>query len=240
MYNISLPISNKKIYWQNYGRLLLVARLQTGPQHWREINTLELSLQKLQNLAHWNWNRTSKHINVDNLKRVIDVGCGIATFDLTLHHLNKDIEFFLVDKTTVEYPKQPTYYSQEYYSYNLWEVFNDSLNSPEVDKSKFNILSPNDEWPDDVDLVISMFSWCWHYPKDYYWTKLVKSLKIGGTLILEVLNVKDRNIIEEISDELGSKPNYDLKYPPADHPYIDHFNLIDGSHGGYYSWIRAR
>jgi len=240
MYNITLPISNKKIYWQDYEKLSLIAKLQTGPQHWREINTVELSLKKIENLAWWNWERTSKYLNVQELKKVIDVGSGIATFDLTLHHLNKDIEFFLVDKTTVDIPKQPPYYSQEYFSYNLWEVFNESLNSPDVDKNKFNLLSPDDEWPSDVDLVISMFSWCWHYPKEYYWDKLLKSLKVGGVLILDVLNIKDRNIVEEISDELGSSPQYDLKYPPIDHPYINQFNLIDGSHGGYYSWIRNR
>jgi len=240
MNSISLPISNKRIYWQNYNKLSLVAKLQTGPQHWKEFNTRELFFKRLEDTALGNWNRTSNHIDVPNLKKVIDVGSGIATFDLTLHHLNKNIEFFLVDKTTVEFPSQPTYYSKEYYSYNLWEVFNESLTSPEVDKNKFNILSPDDDWPADVDLIISMFSWCWHYPKEYYWDKALKSLKVGGTLVLDVLNVKDRDVIEEISSELGAKPKFDLKYPPADHPYLNHFSLINGSHGGYYSWVRAR
>jgi SAM-dependent methyltransferase len=241
MNSISLPISNKKIQWKNYENLSRIVKLQTGPQHWIGNNTPELFLKRLEDVVNWNWNRTFKHLkNIDDIKKVVDVGSGIATFDLTLHHLNKDTEFYLVDKSAIEIPKKATYYSNEHYFYNSWDVLNDSLNSSELDKNKFNLLSNTDEWPSDVDLVISMHSWCWHYPKEYYWPQLLKSLRVRGTLILDVLNVKDKNVVEEISDELGSHPTYDLRYPSDKHPFKDEFTFVNSSHGGYYSWVRSR
>jgi len=240
MYSISLPVSNKSINWKNYEELSRIVKFQTGPQHWQGVNTPELFLTRLESVANWNWNRTSKYIDVHNLKRVIDVGSGIGIFDLTLHNLNKDIEFYLVDKSTVEIPKQATYYSNKHYFYNSWDVVNDSINSSNIDKNKFNLLSPDDNWPSEVDLVISMHSWCWHYSKDYYWDRLLKSLRIGGTLILDVLNLKDKNIVEEISDALGSTPLYDLRYAPETHPFKNEFTFVNGSHGGLYSWIKSR
>jgi SAM-dependent methyltransferase len=240
MYRISLPVSNTTLSCNNYEEFSKVVKLQTGPKHWQGITTPDVFLTRLESVAKWNWDRTSKYFDVHKLKKVIDVGSGIGIYDLTLHHLNQEIEFYLIDKSAVEIPKQATYYSNEHYFYNSWDVVNDFLDSSDVDKNKFNLLSPVDNWPTDVDLVISMHSWCWHYPKEFYWERLLTSLRIGGTLILDVLNVKDRNIVEEISEELGARPSQELRYAPTNHPFANEFTFINGSHGGLYSWVRAR
>jgi len=240
-YSITLPVSNKTISWKNYEGLSRVYKLQTGPQHWAGINTSELFFARVKAQVEWNWARVSKYIDINNLKKVIDVGSGLGLFDLTLHHLNNDTEFYLVDKSIINIPVNIKYYSYEDYPfYHSWNVVTDCLTSSNIDKTKFTFLSPEDVWPNNVDLVISMHSWCWHYPKEYYWGRLLNSLKIGGTLVLDVLNIKDKNIVEEISDQLGATPTYDLRYAPANHPFANEFTLINKSHGGCYSWVRVR
>jgi hypothetical protein len=45
-----------------------------------------------------------------------------------------------------------------------------------------------------------------HYPKEKYWSKVKNTLKPGGKLIVDVRKLKDRNTVEEISDELKCIP----------------------------------
>jgi len=249
---IKLPISNKQLYWQNYEELYRIVRLQTGPWIWTDINNIDPFadrigpfLEKLESIPEWRWSKTPvKHIQPKTIKRVIDIGSGIGLFDITLHALNTDIECFLVDKSKVDNLSGYNYYSidsSKYPFYNSWEVVTDCLTSSNIDKSKFHFISPDDLWPLDVDLIISMHSWCWNYPKELYWDKMLNSLKIGGVLILDVFNIKNRDIIGEISETLGSLPLHDFKYyPPDNHPYINEFTLINKSNGGCYYWIRQK
>jgi phosphopantetheinyl transferase len=45
-----------------------------------------------------------------------------------------------------------------------------------------------------------------HYPKDVYWDRIKQRLKPNGKLIVDIRKLKDKNIVEEISDEFKSNP----------------------------------
>lgn len=94
--------------------------------------------------------------------------------------------------------------------YNSWEPVKDAIKTSEFDEKRFTMLSPEDSFPEDVDLVMSSFSWCWHYSKSKYWNKVFPSLKKGGKLLLDCLVSKQDTTIQEISEEMKCKP---IKYP---------------------------
>ena len=99
-----------------------------------------------------------------------------------------------------------------------------------------------------MDIVTSAWSWCWHYPFEVYADKLLKSLKIGGTLMLTMQNPPDlRDVPKKISELLGSEPIYYERHHISTacnddldntgkpiHRYADSNN----EYGGFYVWIR--
>ena len=77
-------------------------------------------------------------------------------------------------------------------------------------------LSPENAWPAQIDVITSYFSYCFHYPKEKYWTNILSSLKIGGKLILDVRMLADRDVVEEITEDMKCQPTiqwFDSKLP---------------------------
>lgn len=255
--SIPLLIPDRSLAWQNDEALIEMVMHQQG---WNFEPGLpaEYFHSRFREHTAWTWNHTRPALPADpeNLTRVIDVGSGLSALDIGLHCLNTSTEFYLVDRDIVNYGSVGLFYNNTTNPdnfYNSWAVVDDLLaNSPGVDAGKFTKLAPDDSWPTEVDLVVSHQSWCWHYPKERYWSKLLSSLKIGGTLILDVLNQPDRDIVAEISESLGSAATcLEIHFTPEDHPFYGQFTLkdqlrtegfpyTDKSHGGYYYWTRTR
>jgi hypothetical protein len=208
------------------------------PKTLSDTEFMNLFEQRIQNY----WNRIIPNIDISNLKKVVDIGSGVSAPDLLASKCNPNTEFYLVDKSEYSRKYNGIYYQDVHGHYNSWNVVEDCINSSGLNRSKFNFLDPNDEWPMDVDLVLSTFSWCWHYPKETYWNKVLSSLKIGGMLLVDVINLSDRDVVKEISDELGSVPivvtkmkmNPHLKY------FEDQLAVVDGNYGGFYLWTRVK
>jgi len=103
------------------------------------------------------------------------------------------------------------------------------------------MLSPEDQWPEEVDCVTSYISFCWHYPKEVYWNKIMRSLKIGGKLVLDIRTLPDRDVIAEISKDMGSTPTahwFDAKLPA----HIDNMPAprLGDPIGGRFIWTRNK
>lgn len=153
----------------------------------------------------WAINEKLNVYNIPKNSTVIDIGSGVSVLDLLLLKKFPQAKVFLIDKEELDL-KENINYSNNYFFYNTWAPVIDCLENSDISKDSVTFLDPNDNWPDQADLITSYFSWCMHYPKETYWDKVLKTLKPGGKLVVDIRNLKDRDIVEEISDELGVKP----------------------------------
>lgn len=229
------------VSWSDTAELKAYAKLQTGTWNWSQTHPDDFA-KRLQELVQRGWESRTPFFRLDeNPKHIIDVGSGIGTMSLLLAQRLPDAEFFLVDKSgynpTGKYISKEDPYGHGFY--NTWEVFKDALLSTGIDPRRFTILHPEDQWPDEVDFVMSNYSWCWHYPLNAYWHRTLNSLRLGGTLALDVMNT-DVPVAEVISSVFESQPEGFLRYPPENIPWTHEFKLVDRSHGGFYSWKRKQ
>lgn len=245
----TLTISSNRgpltIQWSNIESLAKYAMAQAGGygQINKGLPLLELHDKYFQNWHQFCWRQREKLSVYDNLpenSRVLDIGCGIAILDLLLYSYTPKSTFFLLDKEDMWNKDTRPYnvsYTIDHPFYHSWEPVLDAISTSNFDRSRFNFLNPEDNFPNDLDLVISSFSWCWHYPKEVYWDKVLASLKTGGKLYLDVRLLPDRNIIEEISDSLKSKPEFiEIKKIPNQ---IDIYNNGDTNISGHQCvWIK--
>jgi hypothetical protein len=217
------------------------AQWQLGKAHYPSSMSAEEFRLAFNQRIQFNWDRINTHVDMTSVKKVIDVGSGVSMPDLITSALNPDTEFYLVDKSENTRATNGRYYQQVHGHYNSWNVVEDCINSSNLDRNKFNFLDPNDVWPEQVDLILSTYSWCWHYPKETYWDRVKNSLKIGGTLALDIFNLPDRDTAQEISEELGSEPIV-IKAKSVLHlsPFKDQVVMKDGAPGGFYVWTRNK
>ena len=154
------------------------------------------------------WNSIEKinaFNNFPNNPIILDIGCGIGVIDLFLYQYLKGGNFFLIDKNILEEFKD-SLYCRDYTFYNSWEPLWDGIETSGMHKENFNTLDPSDVWPNNIDLIMSNFSWCWHYPVDVYLDKVVSCLNPNGKLLLTIRYLDEIDVIEIISDKLKSKP----------------------------------
>lgn len=161
------------------------------------------------NQDKWTERETLGVFDLPDNAKVMDIGCGVAISDLLLYSYLSSPTFYLLDNEgewpTTCHPVSVNY-TVDHPFYHSWKPVKDAIESSNFDSSRFNFLSPSDQFPIELDLVMSSFSWCYHYPKEAYWSNVVDSLKIGGKLFLDVRVLQDRDIIKEISEEMNSDP----------------------------------
>lgn len=257
-----------KLSWTNISDLIKYAGLQIHPfsndetKFFKEFEQVQLTLvNRILNFI--------PELDKSKVKKIISVGSGIGTTELLLLQYFSNAEIFLIDKSEITRPEllpdgkcTPDIYRNRDNPrgfYNSWEVTKDAIQSSTLDKTKIHFLDSDDLWPDDVDLIISNYSWCWAYLKEVYWDRALKSLNMGGVLMLDIYRLIDKDVSIEISDELGSQPlkvehlsikTHQFKSikketklgetQPKDY-FIQFFNPDEnGVYGGTYSWIRRK
>jgi hypothetical protein len=210
-------------------------------------NSDKIFLQQLTGKIQWYCDTYLRFIP-KNTKKIISVGSGASIFELILSKYCTDSTIFLLDKSEIipgEGDKNNSFSetnSQGFY--NSWKIVHDAIKTSNLNEDSFVFLDPVDEWETDIDVIMSTASWCWHYPFEFYADKLFKSLKIGGSLILEIQNTPNfRDIPKIISEMLGSDPIYQQRYSligsnfnPNQRRNVDVNNEI----GGEYAWIRKK
>ena len=229
------------VKWQDVDTLANYATLQSG-LYGGKSDTISKAVFD-QNFVDWTqrqWAHREKMGAVDlpDNAVVLDVGSGIAVQDLLLYSFLPESKLYLLDKEQTDF-KSGVYYSEQYPFYNTWKPVNDAIETSGFDSSRFIFLSPTDQWP-ETDCVTSYYSWCFHYPKETYWQQCLNSLKIGGKLVLDIRKLKDRDVVEEISDEFGSKPEM-FVYPNHLPKWVDDYRYADPEVLGYRCvWVRRR
>jgi SAM-dependent methyltransferase len=240
-YNLSIQ-SDKgqlQVSWNNVVQLARYANLQAG---FYLVNNPSLSTELLKehfsnwNQMFWNQRQSQKMFDLPDSAKIVDIGSGVAVVDLLLYSYVQNSSFYLVDQEqeAIEHlgtslPNTP--YTIDYPTYNSWATIVDAIETSGFDRSRFNFLNPTDELPEDVDAVTSYLSWCFHYPKEVYWDKVMSSLKTGGKLVLDVRPLHNRNVIEEISEELKCKP-VTFAFPILE-KFVDTYEPVEKDASGY-------
>jgi SAM-dependent methyltransferase len=122
--------------------------------------------------------------------KIVDIGCGIAAIDVFLfnHYQNSELELFLIDKTGIEEKVFYGFKSNAAF-YNSMRISEETLcmNGVPQDKIRlFDVARDPLKGIENIDRIISLISWGFHYPIDTYLDFALSSLRPGGRLILDV------------------------------------------------------
>jgi hypothetical protein len=243
-----LNIDSKKgplsIQWSNKHNLAHYATMQAGC-YFGDISAVDwnspcrfmpLHYKHFQqwNQTRWDEREQMSVFDIPSNSKIIDIGCGVSITDLLLYSYIPSSSFYLVDKNG-EWPNglypPSVSFTENHPHYNSWDTVVDAINTSNFDRNRFNMLSPADAFPKDVDLIMSSFSWCFHYPKETYWSQTQASLKTGGKLFLDVRLLADRDVIGEISEEFKNDPL--IVKIPALPDYLDNQPLEGNDTIGY-------
>ena len=124
------------------------------------------------------------------VKSILDIGCWIAGLDIFLDNLISPEKIFLLDKTHTE---QKVWYNfkEKGAFYNSLELARETLTLNGVSPSKIKLISAPDDGViplDDhsIDVIVSTYSWGFHYPIKLYIDSVHKLLSNEGTLIVDI------------------------------------------------------
>jgi SAM-dependent methyltransferase len=138
-------------------------------------------------------------------QRCLDIGSGLGLVNIFLRDMFDEI--WLYDKTVNLEDLDKTFYGfhENYCFYNNMYITK-SLNLD------FNVTE-NLDFPDSYfDMIHSHMSWCWHYPKQTYYETVLRLLKPGGILIVDVWTKQNYNFDEfELLDRLENREDESFK-----------------------------
>ncbi|WP_415234517.1 SAM-dependent methyltransferase [Pseudorhodobacter sp.] len=144
-------------------------------------------------------------------KRVADIGCGYAFFDLFLaRDLQADV--VLIDLESNEH--RHFGFKSEGAAYSSLARARELLLANGVRPSQITTLNPRDTAPesiDPVDLVVSFLSCGFHYPVDSYLPFLDKVLAPGGAAIFDL---REATATEQVQALSGFGTVTDIEAPP--------------------------
>lgn len=243
MEKYTLKINSSKgilsVSWSDVAKLAEYASLQSG-LYGGMSDTITRSLFD-KHFVDWTqrqWNHREQlgAVDLPDNAVIIDVGSGIAVQDLLLYSYLSSSKIYLLDKEECNF-QNGIYFSEDYPFYNSWTPVIDAIETSNFDKSRFEFLNSNSPWP-EADCITSYYSWCFHYPKETYWDKCLSSLKKGGKLVLDIRLIHNRNIVEEISEELRSHPTV-FEYVKTIPKWIDDYQGPDPNVLGHRCvWIK--
>lgn len=138
-----------------------------------------------------NFNSIWDAIKDDPPSSILDIGCGCAIYDALLaqHGVKK---FILIDGDGSRHPrKKYGGIDRPWGNVNMGVAYM-TRHAPGAHVSAIALNSVdqvrgmNEKFKADVDLVLSIRSWCHHYPAETYAKLAWRSLKYGGRLIVDI------------------------------------------------------
>lgn len=146
-----------------------------------------------------------------NVDSVVDIGCGVAGLDVYLWHHYEDPEIVLFDKSEVSDSVYYQFYPDTAW-YNSLDVAKETLVSNDVPEESVRTVEASPEAlleQEPTDLVISLYSWGFHYPLETYLDEVKDILSEDGHVIIDLRRDTDGratceehfNSVEIIEDE---------------------------------------
>lgn len=146
--------------------------------------------------------------------RVLDIGCGVGINGLllsqyeptaTIDCLDKDAGYAEVEGKSIDFLDG---FSKDYPFYNRTYLTEEAIELSNIDKNRINLLTPESPWQ-QYDLIMSTWSYCFHYPIDVYWERVKKHLKPGGKILLDIMHP---DIADRITAEMCNYPQKNTVY----------------------------
>ena len=125
---------------------------------------------------------------------ILDIGCGVGGIDVLLHRHYGTPRLYLVDRT---HTSDKVYYgfAERGAFYNSFETTRRLLTGNRIPEKDLRFREVNEECrldvPEQVDLVVSLISWGFHYPVPVYADQVRALLRPGGRVILDVRKETD-------------------------------------------------
>jgi len=156
-------------------------------------------------------------------QKVLDIGCGLGIYDLALYDFYKeDIKFYLLDKTSSEEEEKNTFYGHRDKGsfYNNLDYTKEFLQLNGINENNIELINVEDDIDttneylqknlSDIDLIISIISWGFHYPIKTYLDTVYNIISDNGILCLHCRNLKENlpllkskfNILSPINEKI--------------------------------------
>ena len=125
---------------------------------------------------------------------ILDIGCGLALTDLCLYTvMKKKPQLYLLDGS-FQSNDNFVHVASGAYEENYQMTFNikatrDFLIMNGVNQDHINFIAPSSKSLNhlrDINLVISITSWGWHYPFDVYWEGVKSCIADNGKIFLDL------------------------------------------------------
>ena len=157
---------------------------------------------KVERLFESEFNSINEYLP-QNVKNIIDVGCGLGIIDIFLNRFyKKNLNFYLLDKNKID--KKIKYgFSEDYESYNDLEQTRNLLLNNDLNESTINIIDVDKkiEIKEKIDLVISLKSMGYHYPFENY-LKLFSNCCTKQTTFIFDISVNQNHLLDDYFDEI--------------------------------------
>jgi hypothetical protein len=135
---------------------------------------------------------------------IADVGAGTASMDMFAHQYLPESKFYLIDKKDWDISDIDSIVPLNNFCWKQdWGVVEDAIKNSHYDRNNFVFLSETEDWNFEADLITSYMAWGMHFHKSSYWEQCLKSLKIGGKLVLDINSNWLDSFTEQIDEELG-------------------------------------
>lgn len=206
------------------------------PYQWRDYYNKYIQLQR----NHKTYNaemleelilKQQREINLINsiLDRVpnsvLDIGCGLGIYDLAINdfYSTNNIKFHLLDKTTSEEEEKNVYYGHQEIGayYNNLDYTKEFLMINGVSEENINCITVSENLTDvnenlknnltNIDLIISIISWGFHYPVKTYLDSIYQILANDGLLCFHCRSLSENLPVLEEKFEIISPSNDDIK-----------------------------
>lgn len=117
---------------------------------------------------------------------VLDIGCGVGGIDVLLNQHYDDANFILLDNSISS--EKPIYgYDRGKSYYNSFCATSDMMQYNGVKNFTFMDVSKDDiSCLRNIDLIISLLSWGYHYPVRTYIEKVRNIISRHGRLIMDI------------------------------------------------------
>lgn len=133
------------------------------------------------------------------IEHVLDIGCGLAGIDLLLARAYPGAHFTLLDRNGFETKRRVGWvqHVNDFAAYNHLDATDRFMHINGVQRRRYATHDigavPFPKQP--FDLVISLLSWCFHYPAETYARQI--RLAPGGVLIVDVRRGTDTSALGE-------------------------------------------
>lgn len=205
--NINSDSGTLSVKWQDTNTLALYANLQYNV-YFQSRNNLQTFYEYFPRSNQFLWDQRHSQGVFDLPKgaKILDIGCGLAVVDLLLAQYIPDSVFYLLDIEHYNFNKENyEYFSKNYQVYHSWQPIRDAIQTTGLDTERFKFINPTDTWPEELDAITAYYSYCWHFPRETYWSKVLNHLRIGGKLVLDIRHM-DNDTVGIISEAMRSEP----------------------------------